>query len=472
MLQKQLHKRTYVGKVSCLDVKSQKLIAEGYGYIDISSLKLVASITSTVSGSFKLLIIIETTDGYISPFVIYNKTLFSGIPLDVSYSIRAYILWPINSNIALPLDLFSSICIIIQAQHTPDNIHTRVYSKGVSELLTRKAISTELCSSNYRQNIIVNAVSGYSINRLTDKMRDNFHSQLDTYINYRFVSVDRPFSFNNLGEILLAFKLYWLSNFDTTDCAIKSIQLGDSVSLHLADKYLRATSVNVSSYRSVLQISHQLYIDNLAKMSYFFLNPRRDKKLGSSSKIGLAFSRLIDFRFRDESDMLYMNITSLIFALQSLAEGIVEREIRKMNRKTKEQTNEGIRQTLAAIESIKERLPDDVYKFYMRPEKEVYALITRPTFIKSLEISLVKLDIDISEYRSMLKSMDIARRQFVHSEGYNVDFLLSLLTSTVTQLEVGEKNAYTPILIKEDSELSKLYELLRRMVSQYFEKYF
>lgn len=72
----------------------------------------------------------------------------------------------------------------------------------------------------------------------------------------------------------------------------------------------------------------------------------------------------------------------------------------------------------------------------------------------------------------MLKSMDTARRQFVHSEGYNVDFLLSLLTSTVTQLEVGEKNAYTPILIKEDSELSKLYELLRRMVSQYFEKYF
>ena len=109
MLQKQLHKRTYVGKVSCLDVKSQKLIAEGHGYIDISSLKLVASITSTVSGSFKLLIIIETTDGYISPFVIDNKTLFSGIPLDVSYSIRAYILWPINSNIALPLDLFSSM---------------------------------------------------------------------------------------------------------------------------------------------------------------------------------------------------------------------------------------------------------------------------------------------------------------------------------------------------------------------------
>ena len=72
----------------------------------------------------------------------------------------------------------------------------------------------------------------------------------------------------------------------------------------------------------------------------------------------------------------------------------------------------------------------------------------------------------------MLKSMDTARRQFVHSEGYNVDFLLSLLTSTVTQLEVGEKNAYTPILIKEDSELSKLYELLRIMVSQYFEKYF
>ena len=70
-----------------------------------------------------------------------------------------------------------------------------------------------------------------------------------------------------------------------------------------------------------------MHADKLAKMVYFFLNPGHHKKLGSLSKIGLAFSRLIDYRFRTSSNAVHMNITSLIFALQSFAEAVAEREV-------------------------------------------------------------------------------------------------------------------------------------------------
>ena len=117
---------------------------------------------------------------------------------------------------------------------------------------------------------------------------------------------------------MLAFQLYWISFFDSTDCTIDSIQLGDDVCLYLANPHLYALSTSSSSYRSIPHIQSQMHADKLAKMVYFFLNPGHHKKLGSLSKIGLAFSRLIDYRFRTSSNAVHMNITSLIFALQYL----------------------------------------------------------------------------------------------------------------------------------------------------------
>ena len=106
-----------------------------------------------------------------------------------------------------------------------------------------------------------------------------------------------------------------------------------------------------------------------------------------------------------------MNITSLIFALQSFVEAVAEREIRRQNRSAKQQTLHDIQ---------------------------------------------------------MLKSIDSARRQIVHSEGYSVEFLLNLLTYTIIQMESDNKLSRPGGIIRKDSDVDKLYQLLRLMTVRYF----
>lgn len=48
-----------------------------------------------------------------------------------------------------------------------------------------------------------------------------------------------------------------------------------------------------------------------------------------SSKIGLAILRTIDYQFPTDSELVNMNVASLILALRSLSEGVAEREIQK-----------------------------------------------------------------------------------------------------------------------------------------------
>lgn len=165
-----------------------------------------------------------------------------------------------------------------------------------------------------------------------------------------------------------------------------------------------------------------------------------------------------------------MNIISLIFALQSFAEAVAEGEIRQINRKERQLKYESIAQVLEAIKNIN-GLHKDVQKFYLRSDREVYKLMTRPTFMKSLEIAFNKLNIDMTEHRPMLRAIDVARRQVVHSEGYDVDFLLSLLTDTVTQLDIGARNSNTVNIVHKDSEIDKLYKLIRLMTHRYFENF-
>ena len=80
-----------------------------------------------------------------------------------------------------------------------------------------------------------------------------------------------------------------------------------------------------------------------------------------------------------------------------------------------------------------------------------------------------QFDIDIADYQPMLKSIDSARRQIVHSEGYSVEFLLNLLTYTIVQMEAGNKLSRSDSIIRKDSDVDKLYQLLRRMTMRYFD---
>ena len=88
--------------------------------------------------------------------------------------------------------------------------------------------------------------------------------------------------------------------------------------------------------------------------------------------------------------------------------------------------------------------------------------------MQSLQIALAKFNIDIASYQPMLKSIDSARWQIVHSEGYSVEFLLNLLTYTIVQMESDNKLSRPGGIIRKDSDVDKLYQLLRLMTVRYF----
>lgn len=414
----------------------------------------------------------KTPDGYIAPFASYKQTLLGGEVRDVSYDIRAYLHWSISRGITFILHAAApSISITIHAQHIPDSINSIVNTAGTYERLTKFALSKKLESATYK-SVDVNNFAGYSIRRHSERARDKSDARLATLLKYQFECRDKPLTFVDLGKILLAFKLYWICYFDHIDCQIDSIKLGDDISLYLAKNNLYAMDSSASEYRAILQINRELHSKNLAKMTYYFLNPKRNKRLGATSKLGLAFARITDYRFSESSEVFFMDVTSLIFALQSFAEAVAEREFKRINKHNKQANCESIQKVIAAIKAIEAEITSDVRDFYLRSEAEIYALMTRPTFMKSLKIALDKLGIDISDYKSLLKSINSARRQVVHSEGYDVEFLLSLLTDTATQGNLRGKDAgYHPRIIRKNSEINELYKLLRLMIKRFFDTF-
>ena len=440
-MREKLTKNSYIGEVFYLDSSTGKIVAQGHGHLDISKLKLKASMSVVEPGNFKsILVVIKTPDGYIAPFASYKQTLLGGEARGVSYDIRAYLHWSISRGITY-------------------------------ERLIKSALSKKLESATYK-SIDVNNFAGYSIRRHSERVRDKNDARLATLLKYQFECSDKPLAFVDLGKILLAFKLYWICYFDQIDCQIDSIKLGDNISLYLAKNHLYAMDSGASEYRAILQINRELHSKNLAKMTYYFLNPKRNKRLGATSKLGLAFARITDYRFSESSEVFFMDVTSLIFALQSFAEAVAEREFKRINKHNKQANCESIQKVIAAIKAIETEITSDVRDFYLRSEAEIYALMTRPTFMKSLKIALDKLDIDMSDYKSLLKSINSARRQVVHSEGYDVEFLLNLLTNTVTQDNLRGKDADShPKIIRKNSEINELYKLLRLMIKRFFDTF-
>lgn len=468
MIQTHFRSDSYLGEVFYLDPKTQEVVAQGQGYLHMASMTFSTDVKTIKPGSFeKLLLIMKTSDGFVAPFATYYKTFTEQFPDVSSYNTRAYLLWPVDHGMLYILNHFPRVHITIQARHAPDKTHSTIHSAGTTEQLIQHAAATRLSSYTHLNHLTVDVSSGYAIRRVTEQVRDQLNSQLETYITYHVTS-KQSLSFNNLGNILMAFRLYWLTHFDSTDCTIKYIQLGNYIRLYLNDNKLRAASVRIPEYQSAPRLCVDLHADTLAKMSYFFLNPKKLKRLGPTSKIGLAFSRIVDYRFRRESELLYMNMTSLIFALQSFSEGVAEREIQKANRQTKQQTLASIRKVLDVIYSIKDELASEVVNFYLRSDNEIYTLLSRPTFMASLETALKTLNIDPVPHKRLLKIISSTRRQVVHSEGYDADFLLRLLVNSTTQMEIGEKKDRFQHGTTDEGNIADLYQLLRQMIRSYF----
>ena len=456
-----------IGEAYYFDVVGKQIVAKGFGQFDPANYHLKTELSTTVSGTYnRLFIVIKTRSHYITPFAFYRKQLRENSIYTPAYDVRAYLKWPVNTGIESILRKSTTIAILTNAEHASDAVITNVGMKNITSTLTKRAVTSRICHTTYK-NINLTISATHSILRTNKLTISTDKSRLQPYLNYTFSHTKGFFQITDIGKILLAFQLYWISHFDNTHCFIQSVDLHGIATLHLANPFLEA--VSPTKYRPSISLQDSVKPLTLIKMAHFFINPNSQKTLGPYSKIGLAFTRIIDYRFHTNSNVFHMNIANLIFALQSFAEGIAENELKKQHRKSK---NEIIKSIEKAIQLI--QLSDDIYdnvkKFYNKPTNIVYHLLTRPTFNQSLKIALEKLGISIENHKTMLKVIQKARQQVVHSEGYDVEFLLSILTSTVSQMEIGEKDPKTKF-VRIDGQLGELYALLREMIIRYFDNY-
>lgn len=333
-----------IGEAYYFDAIGKQIVAKGFGQFNTANYHLKAELSTTVSGAYnRLFIVIKTRSHYITPFAFYRKQLSENSIYTPAYDVRAYLKWPVNNGIESILRKSTTITILINAEHAPDTVITNVGMKNITSTLTKRAVTSRICHATYK-NINLTVSATHSILRTNKLTISTDKSRLQPYLNYTFSHTKGSFQITDIGKILLAFQLYWISHFDNTHCFIQSVDLHGIAKLHLANPFLEA--VSPTKYRPSISLQDSMKSLTLIKMTHFFINPNHQKALGSYSKIGLAFTRIIDYRFHTDSNAFHMNIANLIFALQSFAEGIAENELKKQHRKSKNEIIKSIEKAI------------------------------------------------------------------------------------------------------------------------------
>lgn len=466
-------KRTeYFGTAYLLDTKNQKVIATGQGSFDTTTMRLKSTFpTESMSQHSKLMLILQTSDGYFSPLALFGVSFFPFGEHRMNHRMDMCLHWKNNQTVEHILNEFDGIYVLIKARH--DRVETtRLQTddkKETTESIIIKGVRKELASSRYN-TINVAAFATYGTRFTRESVDDE--AAMTKRLRFSVSQKDRRFTFKDLYITLRAFKSYWASNHDLVDCEIVRVMLGNDIDLIISNNMLPARSKNAEEYKAAISIYDDLKLENLAKLLHFYYNPHSDKELSSSSKVGLAFSRVVGRRYGDRENLLDYEVIDLIFALQSIAESVAENEVKKQNKTNKKDTFAGIDKAIDAIRAIEGDLPDNVKQFYMKDKNAIYAVIARPPFTRALEITAAKLGVDLTDYKDVLDDIEKARRQVVHSEGYDSQFLINLLTRGTIKEEKSDdgKTISTAYGIKKGS-LDHLYDLVHLMLEKYIEKY-
>lgn len=92
--------------------------------------------------------------------------------------------------------------------------------------------------------------------------------------------------------------------------------------------------------------------------------------------------------------------------------------------------------------------------------------------MQSVHVALEKLGIDEKEYSSVIKEINKARQQVVHSQDYNGQFLIDLLTQNkVTVDKNGNGEVVSMAFGIKTGGLDKLYDLITKMIRAYLDQY-
>lgn len=463
-------KRTsYAGKIHLVDTNSKQVVATGYGSFDTQKLEVLAQFNdSSVVSHDSVLTVLETADGYFAPLSLRD---FHSMGWSQSFrqSMKQCMHWQISKGIGYIFDKFATMNITIEAQSEEETLTQQI--KGDGEATLKKVARLTNLGSSSLSYYTVECSTGYSFTAKQINLRSDEHLNLNGTISFK-VSDTRgsDFDFLSLKPTLFAFKAYWLMAHGNTDCTIKHLTLG-GISFIFTHNRLLAPRSDVSEFRAIIAPSVELHLEIFLKCFYFMLNPDSKKGLAQSSKVGLALSSLVRYAYDNRPDLLDHEAVSLIAGFQSLLESIAQNKIKTMNKATKTATIAEIDRVLSAIKAIESDLSEAVKGFYLTSSSGIYEALSRPTFKQSVDVALEELGIDKAKYETTISVIDKARKQIVHHQDYNADFLMSLVTTGNTETKRDASgNVVQMVFGVKTGELDNLYDLTLDMARRYFDK--
>lgn len=460
----------YLGKAYLINAIGGSVIASGQGQFDTVNRKLRTSFESVTLGRYEgVLIVLETPYGYFAPFSIFSQSIIPIFNQTNTYSMESFLHWPSTLSLDYLVQRFSALSITVAARHFADNYQPASSANPVATI-TKRAVKRDIEKIAY-DGFAIQARSTFHTLINHDSVEN--HARFSTFVAFDVTSNkdETRFSLTDVHKILSAFRVYWISSHDYVDCSIARISLGD-MQCFIRNASFGALARNTPQYKPALDLDDPLELGTLVKLVHFYVNPDRSKDAGSSSKIGLAFSRIAARRYKDRHRTVDYEVIDLIFSLQSMAESIAQNEVAAANKEVSTETKAGIEKVRKLVRSVQDELPKNVRDFYLQKADKTYGAITRPTFMRSVEITFKKLGISMAEYRPILKEADEARRQIVHSEKYDGQFILDLLTRGVAKYEKDKNGKVTSVALSiKTGALDKLYELLKKMIRAYLNQY-
>ncbi len=462
-------KEIHFGEAYIINAYDGTVIATGQGQFNTEKLKLHTYFNSDAMGNHEdVMLVLKTDAGYFSPLRIFTKTI---LPMGGNTWIRdmdTFLHWPSTKSLEYVTKTFSSFDVFIKTAHEKETSKTD--KDHTESTVTQRAVRKKLETAQYGSyTVTAGATYGQRWNRSNV---DNIF-QLLPRLYFTIETKDAPsLTIRDIYKLLDAYRLYWINSHDYTDAEITAIRLGD-IQCFTKDFTLKARASNDTQYCEFLGVNDAKEVEYLAKLAHFYMNPKSNKRLSTSSKVGLAFSRMIGYRFHEPHRKIDYIVIDLVFSLQSMLEEIADKAISDANKQTAAVTKAGIEKVLAQIKLIEDNLPQNVRDFYLGDSvSRIQEFVTRPTFMESVHVALDKLGIDETEYLPVIKEINKARQQVVHSEKYSGQFLIDLLTQGDTTVEKNEDGEIISMAfgIKVGS-LDKLYDLIKKMIRAYLDQY-
>ena len=460
----------YVGKVHLVDVNTKEAVMTGHGSFDTQELRLLAQFSDGgIASHDSVLTVLETADGYFAPLTLMDFHAMGWGGQAYRMNMKQCMHWPISDGLTYVLEKFGSLQISIDSKTEEEYLNQKL-SGDFEAKMVKTARFSEI-SAFEAPPYAVKAIAGYTYTARQDNVRSDEHIKLDGIVTFNLDDLrGQHLDFLSLKPALAAFKAYWLMAHSNVDCSMRSFKMGH-IDFIFQHNTLLSPYSDSPDFRSIIEPSVEFHLDTLLKCFYFMLNPEEKDDMSLSSKVGLALSSLVRYAYDDRAELLDHQAVGLIAGFQSLLELIAQNKIKQDNKATKTETMAAIERTLEAIKAIEGELPETVKEFYLKGKGDIYTALSRPTFMRAVDIVFDELDLDKTKYATTISVINKARQQIVHHQNYDSDFLMNLITTRKVDV-VRDKDGHIVQMALgiKVGELDNLYDLTLEIARRYFER--